>query len=166
MPELSINGKNKFIKLNQSAEDIIKYLRIAEAESRFIYPILRAYFITDNPYTTLNKIWNYAKKNIVYVREPASDQTVRTVPRIVREGTTKGGDCKHMATFCVSSARACGINSFFRLVSFNEYNSSPTHVYAVAMIGQKKVYLDAVINNFDEEPKHIKFFQDVKPLNN
>ena len=163
IPAEAVSGKSKIIALNQSAEDIIKCLLMAEKGSRFIYPILRAYFITNDSYTTLNNIWNYAKKNIVYIKESAENQTVRTVPRILRNSKAITGDCKHMATFCVCSALACGIKAYFRLVSFNSNKSTPTHVYCVALIGSRKVYLDAVLNTFDTEPNNIKFVQDVKP---
>ena len=164
IPASAINGNNKVVKIRQTSDDIVKYLLIAEKQSRAIYPILRAYFDGDDKIKVLQKIWTYAKQNIIYVREPAEWQTVRTVARIIKDAKHTGGDCKHMATFCVASARACGINAFFRLVSFTASNPAPSHVYAVAVVNKKFVYLDAVINNFDEQPPNIKSFEDVKPL--
>lgn len=149
---------------NQTTKEIAAGLLIAERDSRIYWPFLRTAFLNSDKLKTCKRIFDYCRQNIEYKKETANDQTVRTVNRIIKEGKTKGADCKHFAILCVSACLACNIPAWFRLVSYSTYNPDPTHVYCIARVGGVNIAIDPVLSAFDTELQY-NFVYNVKPLN-
>lgn len=143
----------------QDTDDIIELLLVCELQAQRYAPILRKYFLCDDPYQTCKRIWYFMKQNIAYQREPGSRQTGKTIGRILRD---RYGDCKAFATFAVACCRACGIPACFRMASYDGAKI-PTHVYCVAKCNGKIVVIDGVLNRFDDEARYT-YFRNEKPL--
>jgi hypothetical protein len=148
------------IKDRQEATDIIKLLLECERDSRPYYPVLKNKFDTGNEMETCKKIFDYMKKNISYIKEPAKSQTGKTLGRILSD---KFGDCKAFATFSICALKSCGIKANYRLASYKAHDKTPTHIYTIANVDGKKFVLDGVLDKFNNEASY-KYAYDVKPI--
>jgi len=154
------NFKEKLVKHSQNTGDIaaliVKGIRLSYPQAKKIYKE----FEGSNDLDTCYNIWAYLRKNVKYKAESAEDQTVKTIARIYNDRNI-GNDCKHFTTFICTILLCYKIPVKLRLVSFNAYNSTPTHIYAVAIINGKNVPIDACINKFGVNPEGIKFKKDI-----
>jgi hypothetical protein len=156
---LPIQGTKKRIVENQRASDIIRLMLVSEQESQKFYPALAKYFRTSDQLKTAHKIFDYSQRHFVYDREPAENQNVKTVARVLHD---KYNDCKGYSTFILCALRACGIPARFRFASYNFWDKTPTHVYVIATIDGKDYVMDGVIKRFDDEAAY-KYISDVQP---
>ena len=98
---------------------------------------------------TCFNVWEFLKNNVRYEKESKELQTIKTLSRLLTQD--KKGDCKHFSTATASLLTALNIPFFYRLVSFNYYSPSPTHIYIVAKINGEEIPIDCVLNNFNYE---------------
>jgi hypothetical protein len=152
--------EEKLIVKNQTANDISKLLRQAEFNSRSYAKKLSRYFDYGSDRDKCRIIWKFLRQNIEYRKEPATRQTAKEISRLLSDGF---GDCKHYSTFVVSMLLALEIPCFFRLVSFRQYDKSPTHAYAVALIDGEIIPIDACIGIWGRESKY-KWAYNIPPL--
>jgi len=144
-------GKRELISKYQSATQIIRQLRRAELNSRETSRRLVPFFKSQNKRKTCERVWKFLRVHIEYVREPMEDQTAKTINRFLKD---RKGDCKHYATTSVGILTACGIPSWFVLVSQKWYRTSPNHAYCCALVDNKIVVIDPCKKTFDNECKH------------
>ena len=152
--------KSKFITNGQSAQEIaaliVKGIRKSYPQGKKIC----SEFIGSNQKETCYNVWEFLRNNVKYKAEPASDQTVKTIARIYHDRKT-GNDCKHFTTFVSTILLCLNIPVKLRLVSFDPFNRTPTHIYAVAIINGKEVPVDAVINKFGANPDNVRYKKDI-----
>ncbi len=99
-----------------------------------------------NIYVTCGNIFNYLLRNVKYLEDPRGVQWIKTPARLLKDRT---GDCKSMSIFIASCLRNLNIPHYFRFVSFSRFSADPTHVYVVAVIDGKELFLDAVTKKFN-----------------
>lgn len=97
--------------------------------------------------STSRKIWDFLKKEIKYVKDPAGQQDIRLPGRFVAEGK---GDCKSYSLFTGAILSNLGIPFSFRYASYSPSDPTPQHVYVVTDSG---VIIDAVWHSFNSEKK-------------
>jgi hypothetical protein len=152
--------KTKFITDGQSAHEIaaliVKGIRISYPQAKKIAHEFEGATKKESCFN----VWKFLRDNVKYKAESIHDQTVKTIARIYYDRNT-GNDCKHFTTFVSTILICLGIPVKLRLVSFNEFNKSPTHIYAVAMINGKELPIDAVINKFGVNPQGVRFKKDI-----
>ena len=153
--------KKVFIIDRQSAGDISKLIVKGIRESLQQAKNSAHQFTGTTQKQTARNLWMYLKHNLKYKAESLQNQTVKTLARIYND-KNKGNDCKHFTTFISTYAITHKIPVKLRLVSFNKYDKTPTHIYPVLTIQGKEVPVDAVINQFGVNPKGITYFKDIK----
>lgn len=157
---IPVKNREKKIVDRQRTADIMRLLLECEYESRMYNSVLKKQFCHSDPMKTTQAIFDYMKKNIVYIKESEKKQTGKTIGRIISDGF---GDCKAFATFAICALKACGINANFRLASYKKFDKTPTHIYAVATIHGKKVVVDGTLSRLDLEAPY-QYAYDVKPI--
>lgn len=158
---LKPNNKNILVSRYQTAGEIAGSIVKAIELSKPCAEILAPSFANKDKLKTAKLIFLFCKQAIPYKREPASRQTAKTLPRILADanknainGDIIGGDCKHYATATASLCKALNIPVKLRLISQNFYDSTPTHIYAVATINGNEVIIDGVLKNFNNEARY------------
>jgi len=151
--------RNEVITKQQTAGDIVKALLRAVRESQPDAKIIvNKYFNkNDSLYKNCEKIYDFIKKNIQYVKEPANKQTAKTLKRLFDPSETIG-DCKHFATIAVSLAKALGYNAYFRVIN---QSGRFNHIYAIVKDGSRTIIIDPCYPYFDMEANYITH-QDIK----
>jgi hypothetical protein len=133
----------------QTVEDIFELVKRGVRDSQAQAQLIAWYFVGENKKQTCYNIWQFLKNNIRYERETKDLQTVKTLSRLLKQD--KKGDCKHFSTAVGCLLTQLNIPFVFRLVSFNYYDSTPTHIYVVAKVNGEDVYIDCVLNEFNSE---------------
>jgi hypothetical protein len=141
-------NKTYFISRNQTsgeiASAIVKAIRDSKASAEFLAPN----FKNKNKLNTAKLIYIFCKNAIPYKKEPGEYQTAKTLPRILQD---KNGDCKHLSIAVASLLRASGIPCKLRLVSQRMFDTTPNHIYCIAVINGEEIVLDCVLKQFDTE---------------
>lgn len=164
-------GEEETLVHNQSFPDIMRGLLKEHDLSAGEYDKMSTPWWQGNAIKTCKGIFDYCKKNMKYNEETAEEQTVRTPSAIIAEGRTVGVDCKHYSLFIcgiLDSLRRKGypVECFYRFVAYptskNQNNTMPGHVFAVAICDKKIVFVDPVLELFDQRypryNKHIDKF--------
>lgn len=135
----------------QTVSDITRLIQRGVKESTVQAQSIAPLFKGRNREDTCYRIWKYLKSNVRNKKEPGELQTVKTLSRLLL--VDKHGDCKHYTTAVAAICKALRIPVHLRLVSFNYWNSQPTHIYAVAYSENgSPIYVDCVLDGFNEEP--------------
>ncbi|CAK0746841.1 hypothetical protein CCP1ISM_250010 [Azospirillaceae bacterium] len=146
--DIPIKNTSKIVSRWQTTGDIAKYMLIAERDSRKYHKQLKDYFDTGDDLETAKKIHEFARKELIYTKEPPSKQIVRTAPRVISDIYV---DCKGYSSFILASLQACGIDSFYRLAGYRRDDKNPTHVYCVGVIDGEEIVIDGTIRKFGYE---------------
>ena len=148
--------KAKHITTFQNARDIVQSLKTAEYDSRSTSAQLKKYFCEPNQKATCAKVWYFLRNELKYYAEPKTDQTSKTLSRMLNDCLYKGGtvDCKHYATFAVGVLRACGINAWFSFAGQNKNEKKPNHAYCTALVNNELITIDPCRKNFNSECKY------------
>jgi uncharacterized membrane protein YgcG len=158
---------------DQSVDDIIKAIQSAQKFYAKDYEKIYPYFVGRDPIETANNIWEFLKDNIDYVIEPDDLQTIKSPAAIIATGKRSlgGNDCKNFALFTGGVLNAYRDNElkdfdlYFRFASYNEYEETPQHVFVVMVINKKEIWVDAVLDKFNEhrEPSYY-IDKKIKPM--
>jgi hypothetical protein len=146
-------------KRNQSTRDIINQVLTQHPENVKQAKKIAHLFDTGEAYGTCQNIWNFLKYQVPYKVEPSSEQTTKTLSRIIHDAKYNTGknDCKHYSGFTGAILDALGYNFIYRFAGYSNYINMPTHVYVVCNNGKNKIFVDAVISGFDvEKPYKLK----------
>lgn len=150
---------NLLTKKHQTTNDIINQVlsqhKINVPQAKLVAHL----FDTGDAYGTCQNIWNFLKFQVPYKVEPSLKQTTKTLSRIIHDAKYNSGsnDCKHYSGFTGAILNALGYKFIYRFAGYSDYLNVPTHVYVVCHDGNKKIYVDAVINGFDiEKPYKLK----------
>ena len=135
----------------QTAKNIALQLRRAIRESKPAANVIKYKFRGKSRYTTCFNVYNYLRRRLKYVAEPASLQSAKTIPRILYDGK---GDCKHYTVFACSVLSSLGIPCQMRLISQSLFKPEPTHIYCVAYNKDgSEIIVDPCISTFNREAR-------------
>ena len=158
---------------DQSVNDIIKAIQSAQKFYAKDYEKIYPYFVGRDPIDTARNIWEFLKHNIDYVIEPDSLQTIKSPAAIIATGKRGlgGNDCKNFALFTGGVLNAYRDNElkdfdlYFRFASYNEYEDTPQHVFVVMVIDNKEIWVDAVLDKFNEHRQPSYYIdKKIKPM--
>lgn len=152
-------------KRSQTTRDIINQVLTQHPENVKQAKKIAHLFDTGEAYGTCQNIWNFLKYQVPYKVEPSSEQTTKTLSRIVYDAKFNTGknDCKHYSSFTGAILDCLGYDFTYRFAGYSNYINMPTHVYCVCNNGSNKIYIDAVISGFDvEKPYKLKIDKKIK----
>lgn len=155
-------------KRSQTTRDIINQVLTQHPENVKQAKKIAHLFDTGEAYGTCQNIWNFLKFQVPYKVEPSSEQTTKTLSRIIHDAKFNTGknDCKHYSGFTGAILDALGYNFTYRFAGYSNYINMPTHVYVVCNEGKNKIFVDAVISGFDvEKPYKLKIDKKIKNKN-
>jgi len=155
-------------KRSQTTRDIINQVLTQHPENVKQAKKIAHLFDTGEAYGTCQNIWNFLKYQVPYKVEPSSEQTTKTLSRIIHDAKYNTGknDCKHYSGFTGAILDALGYNFTYRFAGYSNYINMPTHVYVVCKEGNNKIFVDAVISGFDvEKPYKLKIDKKVNKNN-
>jgi len=132
--------KNVLLKKNGNTNDIINGVLLVYSENWNQTNEIANKLKDENIIKTLNNIFDFVDKNIIYKEDFAGVQWIKTPKRLLIDKT---GDCKSFAIFIASCLKSLNIDFSFRFVSFSNQKIA-THVYIVAHINGKNYILDPV----------------------
>lgn len=153
MQPLKAQNRDVLVSRYQTTAQIAGALLRAIDESAPAAQSLARYF---NGYSKLENarlIFVFIKQLLPYNREPAENQTARTLQRIIQD-SKKGGDCKHMATTAAALCKALHIPCKLRMIVQDPTTKIPNHIYTVAVINGKEYIIDAVLKAFNNEARY------------
>lgn len=115
---------------------------------------LAPYFYADTKKASCKNIFLFLKQVVPYVKESSNNQTAKTINRILKDASKYGGDCKHYSIFSACLCKALNIPCKLRLISQRFNDTTPNHIYVVAMVNGKEIILDPVLSSFDTEARY------------
>ena len=162
-------GERKLIRYRQSTNDIMDEILREHARSSVEYDKVSDLFWKGDAEATGREVFRFLKSNVIYGVEPGGTQSVKTPAAIVAEGKTRGGDCKHYASFAVGIAdslrkKGYPISARYRFAAYNN-SMQPGHVFAVYTDTATKSewWLDPVLDSFDQRSPEFSYAIDKKP---
>jgi hypothetical protein len=138
----------------QTSGEIAGAILKAIKESKETANKLAPYFKGNTKKESCKLIFSFLKKVVPYVKESSDNQTAKTINRILKDANQYGGDCKHYATFSASICKALNIPCKLRLISQKFNDTTPNHIYTVAVINGNDIIIDPVLNTFDNEARY------------
>jgi hypothetical protein len=140
-------NKREMLTADQSTGDIIDAILEAHRRHAGDYSKISSFFNTGSRRETARKIFNFLKKNVRYVIEPGSKQTVKSPAAILATGY---GDCKHYSLFAGGVLQNLGIPFAYRFASYKIFDKQPQHVFVVVNPGtNNEIWIDPVVGEFD-----------------
>lgn len=132
---------------DQSTGDIIDAITTAHKMHAGEYSRISSFFNAPTKREVARKIYNFMDKNIKYVIEPGSRQTVKSPAAILATGH---GDCKHYSLFAGGILQNLGIPFAYRFASYKTFDKQPQHVFVVIDPGtDKEIWIDPVVKEFN-----------------
>lgn len=149
------------IETNQSANDIIKEIKLADEIYRPQYKLIAHLFKSESVTKTAKKVWDFLKTQMRYKIEGDSWQTSKSPSVLLSQGY---GDCKHFTLFTVGILNALGYECVFRFTSYKISDETPQHVYTLVKLENGSFLpVDGVLNEFAKE-KSFYHKKDVTPM--
>lgn len=131
--------------INDLLKGIFKAIKESEEGAKVIAPM----FKRSTRVKTCFVLFHFLKRNVNYKAEAQNGQTAKTLQRIIFD---KQGDCKHYSIFCASILKALNIPFKLRLISQDQWNKEPKHIYLIVKDEKgKNICLDATLKNFNKE---------------
>jgi hypothetical protein len=140
-------NRREMLTAEQSTGDIIDAIIDAHRRHAQDYSKISSFFNAGSKKQTARKIYNFLKKNVRYVIEPGSKQTVKSPAAILATGH---GDCKHLSLFAGGILQNLGIPFAYRFASYKIFDKQPQHVFVVVNPGtDKEIWIDPVVGEFN-----------------
>lgn len=149
-------GRREVLKIDQSVPDIIKEILQAHSKYGKHYQLIYPYFAGENAKETARNVFNFLKKHSDYVIEKDSLQTIKTPAAILATASKKfgGNDCKNLSLFSAGileayrQATGQNFDIAFRFAGYNGNDIS--HVFTVITDNGKEIWIDPVLNKFND----------------
>ena len=143
---------------DQNVDDIIDAIVKAQKKYQKDYYHIYTYFVGSNEIETARNVWNFLKKNVDYVIELDTQQTIKSPAAILSTSKKKfgGNDCKNLALFTAGALSAYRDNElkdfdlYFRFASYDYFDRIPQHVFVVMKINNKEIWIDPVLDQFND----------------
>jgi hypothetical protein len=149
-------GNSVVIEENQSVYDIMGLIAYMHKKNAKYYDKIAGNFWGGDVDSTSANLWEFCKKNIPYEVETEERQTVKSPQRILSDASRGiGHDCKHYASFIggvldALKRQGYSINWTYRFASYKAFDSIPGHVFVVVKDGSNEIWIDPVLDYFDE----------------
>lgn len=152
------SNKEKVLIQDQNVDDIIDAIVKAQKKYQKDYYNIYTYFVGSDEIDTACNVWNFLKHNVDYVIEPDTQQTIKSPAAILSTSKKRfgGNDCKNFALFtagCLSAYRDNELKDFdlyFRFAAYDFFDRIPQHVFVVMKINNKEIWIDPVLDKFNE----------------
>lgn len=141
------------LKKKQGVEDIVKGILKTHNQYFYDYDLISDFFYKGDIESTCNYIFDFLKKNVPYEIENEKYQTLRSPGAILHFP----GDCKSYALFSngvLDSLRRKGkikCDLIYRFAGYGIMTDYIEHVFCVCKTGKGEIWVDPVLNNFDEK---------------
>jgi hypothetical protein len=161
-----LNQQNIVVE-NQDVKDIINGILYTHDKYAKDYDKISDYFQGSDINETSQNIFNFLKRNIRYKAESENRQMLKSPASFLSTGI---GDCKSYALFINgindSLRRKYGYSYDlkYRFASYDPFNKTPQHVFAVIKDAGNELWVDPVLNYFNQK-KQPYYFQDKKIKN-
>ena len=134
--------------------DIISVILHADEKAPEFTRDFAPYFQSSSIRETLEKIWDFVKKEIRYIKDPQGHERIKSPGKTWAD---RSGDCKSMSVFIGSLLCNLGIPFVYRFAYYpnpmRPHDKDVNHVYPVAIVNGREYILDAVVDRFNyEEP--------------
>lgn len=140
-------NRREMLTAEQSTGDIIDAILDAHRRHAQDYSKISSFFNAGSKKATARRIFNFLKKNVRYVIEPGSKQTVKSPSAILATGY---GDCKHYSLFAGGILQNLGIPFAYRFASYKLFDKQPQHVFVVVDPGtENEIWIDPVVGDFN-----------------
>jgi len=140
-------NRREMLSADQSTGDIIDAILEAHRRHAGDYSKISSFFNAGSKRETARKIFNFLKKNVRYVIEPGTKQTVKSPAAILATGY---GDCKHYSLFAGGVLQNLGIPFAYRFASYKIFDKQPQHVFVVVNPGtSNEIWIDPVVGDFN-----------------
>jgi hypothetical protein len=142
----------------QYVPDIIRGIPQKFKDCRPYYDEIAVFFDAEESDQIAENIFNFLKSQMTYVEEDEDRQVISTPKRMLQRGTV---DCKGYALFTAgvidSLNRQTGadIPWCFRFVPSKILGTSIGHVFVVLYPGGDEIWVDAVLDRFNEKPFYL-----------
>jgi hypothetical protein len=162
-------GKKEMLVANQDTVDIIDALISNHYKYSKEYDKIFSYFDGGNVEETAFNVWQFLKDQFKYTIEPEKMQILRS-PAAIFASNMVGIDCKGYATFANGIMDAYRRNTgknfdvYYRFASYDPYDKTPQHVFAVVKEKGVEFWIDPVLDQFDEK-KQPYYYKDKKIKN-
>ena len=162
-------GKKEVVVSNQDTIDIIDALIKNHYKYANEYDKIFRYFDGGSVEETAYNVWQFLKDDFKYTIEPEEMQILRS-PSAILASNIVGIDCKGYATFANGVMDAYRRNTgknfdvYYRFASYDPFDSTPQHVFAVINENGVEYWIDPVLDQFDEK-KQPYYFKDKKIKN-
>jgi len=159
-------NNEQVIVSDQSVGDIISAILETHKEYESQYDQIYPYFVGGSVIETAENVFNYLKKNVRYVIEPETYQTVKSPSAIIATGKT-GSDCKNLSLFsngCLDALRRNELLDFdlyYRFASYDDNDKTPQHVFCVLKVQGEEIWVDPVLSFFNQK-KYPSYYRDKK----
>jgi transglutaminase-like putative cysteine protease len=147
------------LKAKGGVWDIVEVIIRADKDSAPDTQELAQRLHRERPEATLHEAWQFVKTHVRYVRDKAGLETVKSPAKTWADGN---GDCKAFSIFIASLLQNWGIPYVYRVAFYDPQQPQSGHIYPVAIIGGRKIPVDAVHTKFGEEVPYWKAY-DVQP---
>ena len=143
------------LKKKQGVEDIVKGILKTHNQYFTDYDLISDYFYRGNIEDTCKYIFDFLKENVPYEIESENYQTLRSPGAILHFP----GDCKSYALFSngvLDSLRRKGkikCDLLYRFAGYGVFTDYIEHVFCVCKTGKNEIWVDPVLNNFNEKKK-------------
>lgn len=141
------NNKKIELMSDQSVNDIMIGMKKAHKDFANDYDKICIYFLGNTVEKTCKNIFNFLRANTNYFIESEDLQTVKSPAAILH---TKNIDCKNYALFAGGILDAINRNGLqdipfcYRYVSNKMFDSSPNHVFIVALDNDREIWIDPI----------------------
>lgn len=148
------------IEENQTVADIMSTMVYMHNKNERYYDKICSIFLGPTIQDTCENLWDFCKANIPYEVETENLQTVKSPQRILKDaGEGFGHDCKHYASFIggvLDGLRRKGekISWVYRFAGYKLFDTSPGHVFVVVKTKGREIWIDPVLDYFDEKKKY------------
>ena len=162
-------GNRNVVTEKQSVGRIMKEIVRAHKDYEKDYDRIAEYFIKADSLATEKLLFDFCKDELDYNIETDQDQTVRSPTAILVLNEMRGVDCKHLASFIggvLSAINRTGENYFdwyYRFASYSIQDSVPEHVFIVVKDQGTEIWIDPVLESFDQRTPYPIYIQDIKP---
>lgn len=143
-------GKQKVLVYNQTTKNIIDQLINAHYLYAEDYKKIAKNFEGANDLQTAKNVFKFLKNNVRYVVDSEENQKIKSPAAIIATGVC---DCKCYSLFIGGILGAMKIPFVYRFASYNK-NKNLGHVYIVMYYYAKEIYIDPVLDQFNEQKKY------------
>ena len=145
---MQAEGGRKVINTDAQTRDIVKEVLATYNLTRGQSKELARGFNKPTVDQSARAVWSWIRKHIRYKLDPIGLQISKSPAKTLTDGFA---DCKAMSILAGSILFCLGIPHKFRFTSYDSRIPEPTHVYVVALDGNREIPLDPVMSRFAEK---------------